>query len=317
MFDDVLLLSLLALQGEADGKARHRALLSELGGRIGRWREEEWFDFLEKAHEYEVLGHVIDGALMLHSTGDITIPRPVIMQMTADLDEMEARGAGISAAAQEVVRHLRAKGLQPVLMKGPSIAMHYPQPLHRQSGDIDLFLPEEDFEKAVPSGALRCSDGSIQYTWKSPVGEFAVEHHKKLFDCKEQFGNVSEPESPEWKLFMVSAHILKHCLGCGVGLKQILDYVVLRDLVSKDKNATQRFRDAVRKAGLTGWNDLLDDFAANPFDSGNALRKRLISPRTAPASRMATALSFIKTIPFGMRYARKEWFYTVFSLMGN
>ena len=39
--------------------------------------------------------------------------------------------------------------LNPILLKGQGVARYYPAPLHRQYGDIDIFINEADIDKAV------------------------------------------------------------------------------------------------------------------------------------------------------------------------
>jgi len=49
---------------------------------------------------------------------------------------------------EKVFRHLRAAGVEPILIKGWSIARRYPEPGLRPYGDIDLLVRHEDYSNA-------------------------------------------------------------------------------------------------------------------------------------------------------------------------
>ena len=46
------------------------------------------------------------------------------------------------------VKTLRDHGIEPILLKGQGLARYYPVPELRQCGDIDLYVGEENYEKA-------------------------------------------------------------------------------------------------------------------------------------------------------------------------
>lgn len=49
---------------------------------------------------------------------------------------------------QLLVLTLRKAGIEPVLLKGQGLSRYYPTPELRQCGDIDIYVGEENYEKA-------------------------------------------------------------------------------------------------------------------------------------------------------------------------
>ena len=308
---------------------------------------EEWKALLWEAHRQRVMGLVADAVAALPY--DEQPPLAIRAKLALELEVIEKRNHAVNAAAGELLAIFEAAGLHPVIQKGPAVAALYPNPLHREPGDIDFYFPAEEFERsrlfvqgwsrdaspsvsrdaafrgATPSDACgsdpapasrgvapadargagsdpascgvapadACgadpapafpgvvttpvttgvpavflpgsvtvpvmeSDGAFWYKYKGVT----VEHHPAFYDCRCQFPSI-DVKSPEATLLMLSAHILKHALGKGIGLKQICDYFVARRSLNYDPVLLERL---TAKAGLRKWQRLLDSF-------GPALRR--------------------------------------------
>jgi hypothetical protein len=81
---------------------------------------------------------------------------------SADLTA-QVRFENLCATAAEVIDACQGVGAQPTLLKGISISLqHYPVPHTRPMGDIDILVPELDFERVESSllriGMVRASD---------------------------------------------------------------------------------------------------------------------------------------------------------------
>lgn len=153
------------------------------------------------------------------------------------------------------VKMLRDKGIDPVLLKGFSLAQYYPNPNLRQFGDIDLFVGLEKFHEAC--GVLRSLPGS--YNWgvildsgrhfNIEFGDYSIEIHRvssEIIDEKKNaiylemerqglFVHSREVEleggrfripSMEFMVFFTFFHAWDHFLTTGVGWRQLCDVAV-------------------------------------------------------------------------------------------
>ena len=151
-----------------------------------------------------------------------------------------------------VMKTLRAAGIEPVLLKGQGIAQYYPIPQLRQCGDIDLYVGEENYEKAyealLPIVTEIEERGNIwnYHHFHAHIGSVLLEiHHKvehaftdstekilrKYTDAglnenlnRVKIGDV-EVNTPEinYNACYVFFHLWRHYVAAGVGLRQICD----------------------------------------------------------------------------------------------
>ena len=153
------------------------------------------------------------------------------------------------------VKTLRDHGIEPVLLKGQGLARYYPVPELRQCGDIDLYVGEENYEKAyeaLKGVVTEIDDKEKIYHWlhfHAKIHSVLLEiHHEveyvfkksyeKLFRSKVQtgltgdlpvlnFGDsaVSVPEV-SFNAFYVFYHLWRHYMASGVGLRQLCDWML-------------------------------------------------------------------------------------------
>ena len=166
------------------------------------------------------------------------------------LNQMKQKQILVSA-----VKLLQAHNIEPVLLKGFSLAMLYPNPNLRQFGDIDLYLGLDDFHEACK--LLRTLPGS--YNWREEMdfgkhyniefGPYPMEIHRVSVDLsgrKERTtyesierdglyekvrridfeGLVLEVPSMEFMVFFTFFHAWHHFLTTGVGWRQVSDLAV-------------------------------------------------------------------------------------------
>lgn len=206
-------------------------------------------------------------------------------------EQAEQHSRHMNEALASLCEFFTTRGLQPVVLKGQSIARLYRHPLARECGDIDLHFPIHG-QAAQALCVLRDAgvhpqakpDGSHLYSWQ----DVPVEHHPRLTDLASPFARrrlsgmlsrfpsqsvalgmgthaqIMVPE-PTVSLFIQSTHILKHAMGWGIGLRQMADLAVsLHSLSSQiDGRAYQR---ACSEAGILHWNSLLHGFLTQCFD---------------------------------------------------
>lgn len=223
---------------------------------------------------------------------DELLPDDVLLtRWMVQTEQAEQHSRHMNDALASLCEFFTTRGLQPVVLKGQSIARLYRHPLARECGDIDLHFPIHG-QAAQALCVLRDAgvhpqakpDGSHLYSWQ----DVPVEHHPRLTDLASPFARrrlsgmlsrfpsqsvalgmgthaqIMVPE-PTVSLFIQSTHILKHAMGWGIGLRQMADMAVsLHSQPSQiDGRAYQR---ACSEAGILHWNSLLHGFLTQCFD---------------------------------------------------
>ena len=152
----------------------------------------------------------------------------------------------------KLVKRLRNAGIYSILVKGQGVAQCYERPLWRACGDIDLFMSDDNYEKAKAILVPLASDVHDELLREKHLGmtldSWAVELHgslytglssrieKELDDIKfDTFNNANvrtweNGDVPVFLLtveneaFYVFSHILQHFYKGGIGLRQICDW---------------------------------------------------------------------------------------------
>ena len=155
-----------------------------------------------------------------------------------------------------IVQELRKHGIDPVLLKGQGISKYYPIPELRQCGDIDIYVEQENFEKACDViGAMSTPEDhqgdipSLKH-YHTRIGHAFIEIHRytdvywpKRYDRVYQeisdAGMHSDPvpldfggvpvlsPSVDFNVFFIFNHFWHHFIADGVGLRQMCDWVRL------------------------------------------------------------------------------------------
>lgn len=363
--------------------SEHRALFSLL--RAGLWEREpddlspfplteaSWWNVYRMAVRQTVAGIVWRG---LHHLPDALLPGDSLMvHWVAKADRIERGGKRMDAVLCRLLRQMENNGLHPVLLKGQGIAAFYEHPLLRECGDIDLYFPskEEGRKAAEVMNEIGCRleglpDGSDCYRWQG----VEIEHHVRLFDLSNPWlkgylsalvakygfkdhplaGHPSEETqamasvpSPLLNLLLLNAHLLKHLMGHGIGLRQFCDmaraYHTLYGCY-----APEELEAVYRRTGLLDWSVLLHTFLTEylglryadlPYvdtavttspnllhivlEGGNFGQYGSTKGKASQAAwerKLRTFFSFWRRRDFSRAYAAKEAFWTTMQLMiGN
>ena len=176
----------------------------------------EWDEVFRMSGRQTVTGIVFDGICRLPD--DLLPSDNVFARWVAAAAAMENRNARMNSALKALVKIFVDNGLHPVLQKGQGIAGLYPDPSHRECGDIDLYFPtdrplrlskgsgmepseEGPFDTSASSvsgrpwdradeivrskglDASRMPDGGLSYEWQG----VEVEHHPMIVDLNGPF----------------------------------------------------------------------------------------------------------------------------------
>lgn len=296
-------------------------------------------------------------------------PETVLFKWVATADMIEHRNLAMNRTIEGLVRLFSKHGAVAVLQKGQGVASFYEKPLLRECGDIDFYFRSRKDSRRIIADlekqgcrVKRMSDGSFYYRWNGVV----VEHHHRLFDICNPFSarylskqvyklglgkvvladassdcEVAVP-SPLLNLFLLNAHIMKHAVGWGIGLKQLCD--MARACFCLYENVSSNELDKIiRRIGLVRWSRLLYSFlveylgcpaeripsagfskcSARPLldivmaggNMGQYGFNRSLSLDDGWKRKLRTSGSFFPNMSFTLKYAPKETFWYFVDLL--
>lgn len=177
-------------------------------------------------------------------------------------------------------------GIRPLVVKGCICRNMYSNPDYRISGDEDMLLPSEDFEKCdeilLSEGLIReelnmdCLPYEIPYG--NPKNGVYIELHFSLFPeesgayghLNQEFQNVFEQGiceeiqgksvwtlSPTSHMFYLICHSFKHFLHGGFGLRQVCDMVKMAEYYGSQIDWEDIIKRLVRLNMNEYWNALV------------------------------------------------------------
>ena len=257
--------------------------------RAGLWEKEvrllpygdiDYAEVMRLAQEQAVVGLVAAG---LEHVTDVKVPQVWALQFAGQTIQLEQRNKAMNQFIANLVAKMREADIYTLLVKGQGIAQCYERPQWRTSGDVDLFLSVEIFEKAKSLLLPLSSGNKPECNYSKELGYYidswSVELHGtqrtglslrvdakidavqrdlfyrgKVRSWNNGGTTVFLPAADE-DVFIVFTHFVKHFYKeGGVTVRQMCDWCRLlwtyRD--SLDYNLLER---RVKRAGLISeWN---------------------------------------------------------------
>lgn len=292
----------------------HQALLAlvkaglwETEVRLASYGEISYSPLFNIATEQSVVGLVSAG---LEHVADVKVPQTDTLQFAGQTLQHEQRNKAMNAFVASLIERLRAEDVYTILVKGQGIAQCYERPLWRACGDVDLFLSEDNYKKALQilsPLATSIEEKNLYYHHLAmTIDGWSVELHGTLRSGLWQsldrgLDNVQnavfyEGKVRSWmnggtQVFLpaadedvafVFAHILQHFYKEGIGLRQICDWCRLL-WTYRDSLNQKLLESRIRSMGvMTEWKAfavLAVDYlgmpiAAMPFYSDDKKWKR-------------------------------------------
>ena len=282
---------------------------------------KQWAAVVSMAHRQTVTGILSRG--ITHLPKDYPLPEDILLKLVAEAETIQRQGRKVQQVADTLTARFQAEGLHPIIMKGPEVARFYPEPLLRECGDLDLYFKPDEIDQALKAAGTveKAPDGSFHFLEDG----INIDVHRKYFNLSTK--HVPAVPSPEATLLMLSAHILKHCMGPGIGLRQLCDMAMAYKALQVPP---EQLRQCFREAGLERWNKLLFSFL-NKYLCAEALYDELPDPkplldiileggnfghyaatRGAAISKgpfrrkLDTARRYLKRLPVSFKYAPRE-----------
>ena len=212
----------------------------------------QWSNVVHHART-QALSGLIGDVLLSHDEVREVLPTKLIHALQDIPKSNMGMHIQMNRVLQLVVMTLKQNGIEPVLLKGQGLAKYYPTPELRQCGDIDIYVGEDNYEKAYDSLLQIVSEiDDRAKIWKfmhfhAKVGAVMIEvHHKadvmysrrkeRIYRefmlngltkdlCPINFGKV-EVMTPNdtYNAFYVFYHLWRHFTTSGVGLRQFCDW---------------------------------------------------------------------------------------------
>lgn len=170
----------------------------------------------------------------------------------------------------KLIRLFDAAGIPLVILKGFAAAMYYPAPLRRAMGDIDFLVPPEYFESARSlmdeNGYVFNSNHGTDRDYSYSMRGVVLELHHRYSDEKwdidplilKSFSDISTrevfnhhfPVLPEMINGLVLLDHVRHHLQGGLGIRQIIDWMMFVHANLNDETWESSFSQLARGAGL-------------------------------------------------------------------
>lgn len=221
--------------------------------------DTDWDAVLKEAEDQAVLGLVID-----------TAPKDVREKWKSRAGVVTANFVRILHCQQQLCALFKANDIPLVILKGTAAAIYYPDPYRRSMGDIDYLVSEKYFDRAK---ALLSENGySVEedprYARHIDVSKdhISFEQHRFFSDGEveiEQFIQDGMTSIEEREIFGVKFPMLPrlanglvllghmvHHLKTGLGLRQVIDWMMYVNSELTDDFWHQTFETAAKEAGL-------------------------------------------------------------------
>ena len=241
-----------------------RAGLWEKEARLLPFGDVDYDEIMRLAETQSVDGLVTAGIEHIQA---IKAPQDVVLQFIGQSLQIEQQNKAMNEFVASLIKKLRKEDVYTILVKGQGIAQCYERPLWRSSGDVDLLLSEDSYQRAkkilIPlADDVEQEYNSFKHIGMTLNGEYVVELHGTMHSRLSKRidrgideaqndvffgGNVRSWMNGSTSVFLpgvdddvifVFTHILHHFFIEGIGLRQICDWCRLlwtyRDSLNRD-----------------------------------------------------------------------------------
>ena len=240
---------------------------------------EEWDEIPEIAVKQSVMG-LLMSAIEKLPKGQRP-PNNILLAIHERVEEIEAKNRYMNKLTYATSKRFEVDGFPNCILKGQGIATLYPNPLRRESGDIDVWLQGErdkiiEYVRSVgeahePSPlhiAFELKDGTTVEAHFTP-SYFSNPFTDRKFNkwAKAQrveqtkhyvpFDNGTKLPIPtnEFNIIFILSHAYQHFIGTGVGLRQLIDYFYV----------LKHAHEEVSQSSLQALQSTLQEFSLDKF----------------------------------------------------
>lgn len=250
--------------------------------------DQEWHTIFYMSFHQTVEGLV--AAAIQKLPVDLLPPIDLRLKWLVRLTRIQEANQKMGADIITQYTHYKNAGIRCVLHKGHSVSQYYPDPALRVVGDVDwLFPTEDDYSRALDlvitkGGKLESRDRiSCGFNWK----DCSVEHHRQIIQLYNpmaqkkstkfvngqlevrsfmKLGNLEiEVPNPYLNIVQVNAHIFKHQIGYGIGLRQLCDSFLLYKAYLEQIDHSELLN-VYKEFGMLKWSHFLHQMLVDFFD---------------------------------------------------
>ena len=217
------------------------------------WKSVDWKSVEHLMRTQTVVGVCMDAIAKLPT--DLRPDHKLFYRGIFMVRKMEEQNAKMNHFVPKVMKALEENGCGSLLLKGQGVAMNYPNPLHRVSVDIDLFVGFDDdiYEKAIQvltSRKVVLHDNNKKRRHAElQLGDIVIEIHGSLGTS---ISNVCDNNMRAWAesrlhgenvvvnsadgdivmppydfdVLFIFVHLLNHYMNGGIGLRQVCDWLM-------------------------------------------------------------------------------------------
>ena len=233
--------------------------------RAGLWGEKadeslfrggvDWKEIIRTAKEQTVQGVICDSIGTLPP--DLCPPKEILHRLMMDRTRNVQMHSLMNGTLKMVTTALEKAGIPSVLLKGQGVASNYIRPESRSCGDIDLYVGEVDFRKAVD--VVSSLEGARQgieceHHMQLELNGIEIELHKKAdympgvrmnrdlqaWTIESLDRNFGTPRLRTWDnsgtavqlapatfdAFFILHHAVRHMTTGGIGFRQLCDWTM-------------------------------------------------------------------------------------------
>lgn len=242
--------------------------------------DDDWGEVYRLAEEQSVVGLIAAGVEEYRIQKlKLELPQAVALKFIGSTLQAEQQNKAMNAFIADLIERLCKVGIYAILVKGQGVAQCYEKPLWRSSGDVDLLLNSDNYERAkaflLPMCEVVEPEGVEKKHLALKIGQWEVELHGTLrvglssrvdraLDKvqKDIFygGQVRLWMDGNTQVFLpganedvvyVFAHVLQHFYKGGIGLRQICDWCRLL-YTFRDSLNLELLESRIKEMGLIG-----------------------------------------------------------------
>ena len=206
-------------------------------------KDIDWSSLVNLAARQGVLCVARDGLVQMPG-----ISRELLLRWELSVQKLEARNRKQRAVIKELIALFKENGIEMLLLKGIGLSELYPDPYHRESGDIDIFLfgDYEKGNKVIEESGIEVEREGSKHS-KFYFKGVPVENHKTFLnvDCTQTDKNLEKHlhrilneqgfdsivtddtqvriPTPDFTAIFLSRHDITHFLSSGLVLRHFCD----------------------------------------------------------------------------------------------